>query len=118
MYRWVIADGFLPASSSGMFESHESLCLVNPHNRDAEVVLHVFFEDRPPLEGIMLTCPAKRTRHIRVNTLHDAAGRTIPVGQPYALELVCDVELGVQLSRLDTSQAQMALMTVAGIRID
>ncbi|MCL6444859.1 MAG: hypothetical protein K6T83_15625 [Alicyclobacillus sp.] len=117
VFRWLIADGFIPSTSQGQLESHESLCIVNPHPDDASVQIKVFFEDRDPIEGIAVVCPSGRTRHIRVDTLTGSDGRTVPRGVPYAMELTCPLEVGVQLSRLDSTQSQLALMTVSGVRV-
>ncbi|MDI9260081.1 sensory rhodopsin transducer [Alicyclobacillus sendaiensis] len=117
MFQWLIADGFIPDTSCGRLESHESLCIVNPHSRDALIKIEIFFEHREPISGIELVCPARRTRHIRVDQLTAPSGTRIPRGVPYAMALTSELEIGVQLSRLDSSQAQLALMTVSGIRI-
>ncbi|MBF8378633.1 hypothetical protein IW967_12285 [Alicyclobacillus mali] len=117
MFQWLIADGFIPNTSEGRLESHESLCIVNPYEQDALITLEIFFEDREPITPIELICPARRTRHFLVNNLVAPSGASIPRGVPYAAFLFSELEVGVQLSRLDTSQPQLALMTVPGIRV-
>lgn len=108
---WFIPDGYIPEDSSGKLESHESVCVLNAGETDARVWITVFFEDRDPLERIESVVPARRTRHIRTSTLtKDGAG--IPKGVPYAMEVESDQPIIVQYSRMDSTQAENALMSV------
>ncbi|MNW17985.1 Anabaena sensory rhodopsin transducer [compost metagenome] len=62
------------------------------------------------MEKVPAVCPAKRTKHIRTNSLiKDGVG--IPVGVPYAMEVESNVPVIVQYSRLDSTQAENSLMT-------
>jgi hypothetical protein len=108
---WLIPDGYYPADSSGRFPSHEAICVLNPGAADAALTITLYFEDRPKLAGFRASCPAERTRHIRMDQIKDGDGRGVPVGVPYAMMVESDVEIIVQYSRMDTSQAEMALMT-------
>lgn len=71
----------------------------------------LFFEDREKMTGFDSFCKAGRTHHIRMDKLTDAAGRHVPIDVPYAILVESDVEIVAQYSRLDTAQAEMALMT-------
>ena len=108
---WIIPDGFLPEKSSGDFVSHEAVCVLNVGKIDANIKITVYFEDREPMENFFATCPAQRTNHIRLDQIKNAEGHKIPVGVPYALKVESDVPVVVQHSRMDTSQAEMTLMT-------
>ena len=108
---WVIPDGYIPPQSSGALESHESICVLNMGKQDAHLQITVFFEDRDPLERIETVVPARRTSHIRTNGLQ-AEGEFIPQGVPYALIVESDIPIIVQYSRLDTTQPELALMSV------
>lgn len=108
--HWIIPDGFIPPESSGSLTSHEAICVLNCHEEDANLAITVYFEDRPPLEGIPETVQGKRTKHIRTSSLH-RSGERIPENVPYAIEIASDVPVIVQYSRLDTTQPELALMS-------
>lgn len=108
---WVIPDGYLPERSNGHFVSHEAVCVVNLGDEDAHLSITVYFEDREPLTGLTATCDARRTNHVRLDVIANAEGERIPVGVPYALKVESDQPVIVQHSRMDTTQAEMALMT-------
>lgn len=108
---WYIPDGYIPEISSGQLTSHESICVLNTSSEDALLRITIFFEDRDPMEDIMTVVPARRTKHIRTSSLQQE-GKPIPVGVPYAIEVKSDVPIIVQYSRLDSTQAENALMSV------
>jgi hypothetical protein len=109
--HWIIPDGYIPPTSAGTLESHESVCVLNTSAGDAAVRFTIFFEDREPIEEIPFVVPARRTKHIRTSGLHKD-GAHIPVGVPYAIEVFSDIPVIVQYSRLDATQAENALMSV------
>jgi hypothetical protein len=108
---WYIPDGYIPEVSSGNLTSHESICVLNTSAEDALLKITIYFEDRSPLEDIMVVVSARRTKHIRTSSLHQE-GALIPVGVPYAIEVESDIPVIVQYSRLDSTQAEIALMSV------
>ncbi|MGN7454122.1 sensory rhodopsin transducer [Paenibacillus pasadenensis] len=108
---WIIPDGYIPPLSSGSLESHESICVLNAGDEPAELELTVYFEDREPLAGIVETVPGRRTRHIRTAGLA-SGGERIPAGVPYAVTVASSVPVVVQYSRLDSTQPELALMSV------
>ncbi|HEY8529664.1 MAG TPA: sensory rhodopsin transducer [Paenibacillaceae bacterium] len=110
--RWIIPDGYIPPASSGTLESHESVCVLNTSDRDAHLRFTIYFEDREPLENIPYVVPARRTKHIRTSSLRGDGGRSIPAGVPYAIEVESDIPVVVQYSRMDSTQAENALMSV------
>lgn len=110
---WIIPDGYIPPSSRGELVSHESVCVLNCQDTDANLSITVYFEDRPPIENIPAVVPAKRTRHIRTSSFCKE-GESIPVGIPYAMEVASDIPVFVQYSRLDATQAENALMSTMG----
>lgn len=111
---WVIPDGYLPEKSSGGLISHEAICVLNTGEKDANIRITVYFEDREPMGKFYAMCVARRTNHIRLEGFADEDGNTIPLGVPYALKVESDEPVVVQHSRMDTTQAEMALMTVMG----
>ncbi|TFE24846.1 sensory rhodopsin transducer [Cohnella luojiensis] len=113
---WYIPDGYIPEVSSGELTSHESICVLNTSSEGALIKITIFFEDRDPMEDIMVVVSARRTKHIRTSSLH-LEGMPIPVGVPYAIEVRSDVPIIVQYSRLDSTQAENALMSVMAFPI-
>ncbi|CAI6085678.1 hypothetical protein PAECIP112173_04722 [Paenibacillus sp. JJ-100] len=110
---WVIPDGYIPPDSSGALESHESICVLNTGSEDATLEITIYFEDRDPLEEISAEVPARRTKHIRTASLRSGE-EAIPPGVPYAITVSSNVPVIVQYSRLDTTQPELALMSVMG----
>ncbi|HWB71731.1 MAG TPA: sensory rhodopsin transducer [Egibacteraceae bacterium] len=117
--RWAIAEGYIPSSSSGprpQMTSHETVCLLNVSDRDAHVRITVFFADREPAGPYRLTVPARRTRHLRFNELDDPA--PIPLDTDYASVVESDVPIVVQHTRLDSRQAENALLSTVAFPVD
>ncbi|MFC9711666.1 sensory rhodopsin transducer [Paenibacillus sp. NPDC056933] len=108
---WVIPDGYIPPDSSGSLESHESICVLNTGTTDAQLQITIYFEDREPLEDIVAVVPARRTKHIRTASLKSGE-QLIPPGVPYAITVSSNVPVIIQYSRLDSTQPELALMSV------
>jgi hypothetical protein len=109
---WVIAEGYIPGRSTGpepQMLSHETACLLNTGDRDASVRITVFFKDREPAGPFEVVVPARRTLHQRFNELNDP--EPIPRDTDYASVIESDVPIVVQHTRLDSRQAENALMT-------
>lgn len=110
--EWLIPDCYWPEiTTEGHYVSHEAVCVLNTSDVDARIEMTLFFEDREPVTGFVANCGARRTHHIRLDKLTDAEGRHIPMGVPYAILAVGNVEFVAQYSRLDTTQPNEALMT-------
>jgi hypothetical protein len=110
--RWVIAEGWIPPDSHGpepQMLSHETACILNTGDRDAHVTITVFFADREPTAPFAVTVPARRTLHQRFNDLSDP--EDIPRGVDYSSVVESDVPIVVQHTRLDSRQAENALLT-------
>ena len=117
--RWAIAEGYIPAWSNGpapQLTSHETACLLNASDRPAVVRIMVYYEDRDPVGPYRVDVPAGRTKHIRFNELADP--EPIPVDTPFASVLESDVPIVVQHTRLDSRQAENALMTTMAFPAD
>src|SRR5690554_3322274 len=105
---WFIPDCYYPeVSSPGHYVSHEAICVLNTGKVDSTINITLYFEDQDPLTGFTAECPAERTRHIRLDLLKDANGRSIPKGVPYAVMVESSEPIIVQYSRLDTTQAEL-----------
>lgn len=108
---WLIPDGYYPEFSSGKFPSHEAICVLNLGRQDAELSITLYFEDRDKMEGFKAVCRAERTNHIRMDRIKNAKGEGVPQGVAYAMMVESNTEVIIQYSRMDTTQAEMALMT-------
>ena len=110
--RWAIAEGYVPGWSNGPepeFTSHETACLLNASDEDAYVKITVFFSDREPAGPYRMTVAPRRTRHVRFNELEDP--QPIPKDTDYASVIESDVPIVVQHTRLDSRQAENALLS-------
>jgi hypothetical protein len=110
--RWAIAEGYIPSESSyadRALTSHETACILNTTDRDAHVVITIFFADREPVGPYRLVVRARRTRHLRFNDLDDPL--PIPRDTDYASVIESDVPIVVQHTRLDSRRAEIALLS-------
>jgi hypothetical protein len=110
--RWAVAEGYIPPSSTGphpQMTSHETICLLNAGDVDAQVEVTLFYADRAPVGPYRLVVSAERTRHVRFNDLVDP--EPIPKGTDFASVIESDVPIVVQHTRLDSRQAENALLS-------
>lgn len=115
---WLIPDTYLNSISKNENLSHEAICVLNTSDVDAVINLTLFFEDREPVTNFKSNCPAMRTHHIRMDKIRSDAGEPIPHDVPYAVLVESNTPIVVQYSRLDTSAAEMALMTTIAYSVD
>lgn len=109
---WAIPEGYIPPHSHGPapeLTSHETACLLNTGDHDAHVRITVYFADREPVGPYLVTVPARRTLHLRFNDLDQPA--PIPRGVDYSSVLESDLPIVVQHTRLDSRQAEEALLS-------
>lgn len=117
--RWAIAEGYIPSASTGpepQMTSHETACILNTADQDAQVAITVYFSDREPAGPYRLRVPARRTRHVRFNELNDP--EPIPTDTDYASVIEADVPIVVQHTRLDSRQAELALLSTIAYASD
>jgi hypothetical protein len=110
--RWAIAEGYIPGWSNGPepeMASHETACILNAGDAVANVSIHIYYEDREPVGPYRLQVPARRTLHLRFNDLDDP--EPIPVATPFASVIESDQPIVVQHTRLDSRQAENALLS-------
>lgn len=115
---WLIPDCYLNSVSKNPNISHEAICVINTTEIDAEIKLTLYFEDRPAMTGFVSHCGAQKTHHIRMDKMRGPDGAPIPRDTPYAALVESSVPIVVQYSRLDTSAAEMALMTTIAYPVD
>jgi len=110
--RWAIAEGYIPEVSHGPapeMTSHEACCILNVTENDAHVSITIFFENRDPAGPYRFTIPSRRTKHLRFNNFDDP--EIIPRATPYSSLIESDTPIVVQHTRLDSRQAENALLS-------
>lgn len=118
-HRWAIAEGYIPGGSHGpapAMTSHETACILNASDREAHVAITVFFSDRGPAGPYRITVPPRHTRHLRFNNLTDP--EPLPLDTDYASVIESDVPVVVQHTRLDSRQAELALISTVAYGSD
>ncbi|GAB3650748.1 sensory rhodopsin transducer [Glycomyces tarimensis] len=108
----VIPEGHIPSGGHGgtrALESHETICMLNTSDRDARVAITVYFSDREPAGPYNVTVPARRTVHQRFDDLTDP--ETLPRDTDFASVATSDVPIVAQHTRLDSRQAELALLS-------
>lgn len=111
MNQWFIPDAYYPSSKNGAYVSHEAVCFLNPGKQDASVTLTLYFEDREKMEGFSAVVPAERTVHLRMDKIVSASGQSVPMDTPYAMMIESEQPLHLQYTRVDTTQAELAIAT-------
>lgn len=109
---WVIAEGYIPAKSNGPepeMTSHESISVLNTSDSEAHLNITIFYTDKDPVGPYQVTVPAARSKHIRFNDLSDPT--PIPKATDYSSVIESDVPVVVQHTRLDSRQAENALLS-------
>ena len=90
-------------------ESHEAACILNATDQDAEIAIHLYYENREPVGPYRFTVGARRTRHLRFNDFTDP--EPVPRDTAYASVIESSVPVVVQHTRLDSRQKANALLS-------
>ncbi len=109
--RWAIPEGYIPSGSVSQERtllSHETACILNAGERDANIRLTIYFADRDPVI-YRVTVQPRRTLHLRFNDLKDP--EPVPLDTDYASVFELDVPIVVQHTRLDSRRAEIALLS-------
>ena len=109
---WAIAEGYIPGESafdSHELISHETACILNATDRDANVRITLYFADREPAGPYQVRVPARRTLHLRFNDLKDP--EPVPRDTDYASVIESEVPIVVQHTRMDSRKAEIALLS-------
>ncbi len=117
--RWAIAEGYIPGSSHGpepQMTSHETVCILNAGEKEANVKITLFFSDRDPAGPYTIVVPGRRTKHVRFNNLTDP--EPVPRETDYASLIESDLPIVVQHTRLDSRQAENALLSTIAYAAD
>ncbi len=116
---WAIAEGYIPENSNGPepeMLSHETACILNTSEQEAHIEITIYFSDRDPAGPYKINLPAQRTKHIRFNNLKDP--EPVPKGTDYSSVIKSDIPIIVQHSRLDSRQAQNALLSTIAYPVE
>jgi hypothetical protein len=89
--------------------SHEALCLLNTSDAPARVSITIDSSYRDPVGPYRVTVSPRRTLHVRLNDLEHPA--PIPRDTEYASVVESDVPIVEQHPRLDSRQAENALLS-------
>ena len=108
---WFIPDGYLPfegkTENSG-YEGHESLMILNCNDKDADVLLDIFFEDKEPFKDIKLKVPARRIKCFRMDSPESIGGLQIERLSQYAIRVRSNIEIVVQYAKMDVTQENLS----------
>lgn len=110
---WAIPEGYIPKDSHGPgpeMESHDSIAVLNAGEQPANIAITFYFTDREPVRPYLVQAPARRSTHIRYNNLTDP--EPIPKGTEFSSLVVASQPVVVQYTRLDSRQAENALLSV------
>ncbi len=116
---WAIPEGYIPSESTGTDRtmiSHEAMCFLNAAETDAHIRVTIFFADRAPVGPYQFTVAARRTSHVRFNDLRDP--EEIPRDTDYSSLIESDVPVVVQHTRLDSRQAENAILSTIAYPVD
>jgi hypothetical protein len=116
---WVIAEGYLPPddlTKSHQLVSHETACMLNAGDVDANVAIKIFYKDRDPAGPFKVIVPAHRTLHLRFDGLTDP--ETIPRDCDYSSLIISDQPIVVQHTRLDSRGGGLALLSTIAYPVE
>ncbi|HUB77421.1 MAG TPA: sensory rhodopsin transducer [Bryobacteraceae bacterium] len=110
--HWAIAEGYIPPYSHGpapQMTSHEAVCILNAGDETAHVEITLFYENRDPVGPYRFEIAARRTRHLRFNNFTDP--EPVALDTPFSSVISSNVSIVVQHTRLDSRQAENALLS-------
>jgi hypothetical protein len=109
---WAIPEGYIPSggfSDDYALCSHETACILNACDEEAQIRLTLFFRDRDPVGPYLIAVPARRTLHLRFNDLRQP--EPVPRDTDYASLFESNVPIIVQHTRLDSRDPHIALLS-------
>ena len=116
---WAVAEGYIPPASTGetrQLTSHETICILNAGDEDAQIEVTVYFSDSAPIGPYRFTVGAQRTRHLRFNEFTDP--EPVPKDTDFSSVIVSNVPIVVQHTRLDSRQTALALLSTMAFPVD
>jgi len=110
--HWAIAGGYIPPYSNGpspQMTSHEAVCILNAGDQSAHVEIMLYYETKEPVGPYRFEIAPRRSRHLRFNNFKDP--EPIQADTPFSSVITSDVPIVVQHTRLDSRQAENALLS-------
>ena len=114
---WIFPDAELPPAGEFALKGHESIIVLNCSEKQAEIEVVVYFEDKMPAKQSGLKVDSGRVRCFRMDIPDDIGGIVIPRETQYAIRLESSLPVVVQYGRLDTRQQNMAFYTCMGYSV-
>jgi len=117
--KWVIPEGYIPGWSHGDspdLESHDALLILNTSNKTAHVEIYIYFEDKDPVGPYSVIINPIRTKHLLVNDF--TSPQPIPRETAYSSVISSDTPVVVEYTRLDSRQAENALLTTIAYPVE
>lgn len=115
--RWYKVDGWIPVkgnlNESG-YEGHEALIILNCNEKDANISIDFYFEDKDPIENINFVIPAKRVKCFRMDKPEEIGGVVLGRLYQYSLRVKSDIEVVVQFGRMDVTQPNCSYIGLMG----
>jgi len=114
---WYIADGWLPRKDKNGnpdFESHEAIMILNCNEKNAEIMMDIYYEDKDPIKNIKLEVPARRVKCFRMDHPEEIGGIKIKSLEQYALRFKSNIEVIVQYGKIDLTQPNLAYVGLMG----
>ena len=110
--QWAIAEGYIPPYSHGpapQMTSHEAVCILNAGDDAAHIEITLYYESKEPVGPYRFDIAPRRSCHLRFNDFKDP--EPIAPDTPFSSVIVSDVPIVVQHTRLDSRQAENALLS-------
>lgn len=110
--HWAIAEGYIPPYSHGpppQMTSHEAVCILNAGDVTAHIEIVVYYEQREPVGPYRFEIAPRRSCHLRFNDFTDP--ERIQSDTSFSSVITSDVPIVVQHTRLDSRQAENALLS-------
>ena len=89
--------------------SHEAVCILNAGDDSAHVEIMLYYESREPVGPYRFNIAPRRSCHLRFNDFEDP--EPIAADTPFSSVISSDVPIVVQHTRLDSRQAENALLS-------
>ena len=107
---WVVPEGYIPGRGleNEALKSHETLCILNAGDEDAEVEITLYFDDQEPFGPYRSVVPARRTRHLRTNDLQNPS---VPRDTDYSAVVTSGLPIVVQHTRLDSRRERFSVFS-------
>jgi hypothetical protein len=92
--------------------------VLNPNEKDAEIKITFYYEDKEPVMTDAITVEAQRVRCMKTHEEKYFGDKTQPLETQYAMKVESTEPIIVQYGRLDSRQVNLAYYTVMGYGFD